>query len=413
MSVFVINQRGEPLMPCSNRKSRLLLKEGKAIIYSYLPFTIKLTFATGESNQLINIGVDTGSKHIGISLRNDDKLLQKVDIELRQDVSDLLTSRRTMRRSRRNKLRYRQARFLNRAKSKGWLPPSTIFKVNHTIRWIEKYQSKVPKSKLIIEVGNFDIAKMINPDIENEDYQKGQQLGYENVKSFVRARDNYTCQYCKKCKDVSLDVHHIIFRSNGGTNKPDNLITLCTACHKDLHSDLINPKFKKPKQYKEPVFMNIVKNVLQDYFLDVEFTYGYITTVSRRALGLAKTHANDAIAISGAEKILKDIPTVFIKQQRKKKRSLHEATARKGRKTPNTESKRNSKNTSRVKNFYLFDKVIYNDAIGWISGFTGVGGYIIDFNGNYIQETGKTYKQVSLSKLELVHHTNNWRGKII
>ena len=36
-----MNQRGEPLMPCSNKKARLLLKSGQAKIIKYNPFSSK------------------------------------------------------------------------------------------------------------------------------------------------------------------------------------------------------------------------------------------------------------------------------------------------------------------------------------------------------------------------------------
>lgn len=81
MRVFVLNKRGEPLMPCTQRKARLLLKEDKAVIYKYNPFTIQLTYATGETKQDCYIGVDTGSKHIGVAITSEDKVLFKGEIE--------------------------------------------------------------------------------------------------------------------------------------------------------------------------------------------------------------------------------------------------------------------------------------------------------------------------------------------
>ena len=58
MSVFVKNMRGESLMPCSPRKARLLLREGKAKVINYTPFIIQLTYATGETVQEVSIGID-------------------------------------------------------------------------------------------------------------------------------------------------------------------------------------------------------------------------------------------------------------------------------------------------------------------------------------------------------------------
>lgn len=119
MLVFVFNKHGKPLMPCSNKKARLLLKNGKAKIINYKPFTIQLLYGSSGYKQKVSIGVDTGAKHIGVAITSGNKVLAKGEIELRQDVSSLITTRKTYRRSRRNrKTRYRKARFLNRKNRK-------------------------------------------------------------------------------------------------------------------------------------------------------------------------------------------------------------------------------------------------------------------------------------------------------
>lgn len=417
MRVFVINMRGKPLMPCTQRKARLLLKAGKAKIINYNPFTIKLEYATGETTQRCRIGVDTGSKNIGLSVTSEDKVLFKSEVELRQDVKSNLDAKRMFRRDRRNrKTRYRKKRFLNRKRSDKWLPPSIKNRLNHTFRWIDKIRLLVPKPDLHIEVGKFDTAKMINPDINGVDYQHGQTYGFYDVRYFVFARDNYTCQVCGKSKDKTLQTHHITYRSNGGTDRADNLITVCPECHTSENHKKggifykWQKEHKKVKQYKEPPFMNILRKRIFAKYPQAVITYGSETTPKRKSMGLSKTHYNDAIVISGITTI-KENPNewLLIRQFRKKKRSLHEATARKGRKEPNRQQKRNSKNTPYYKGFYLNDKVSVFGQIGYITGFTTGGAYIKDQNGEYITTPGKSYKQVSLSKLRLISHNNNWQ----
>jgi hypothetical protein len=141
------------------------------------------------------------------------------------------------------------------------------------------------------------------------------------------------------------------------------------------------------------------------------FTYGSITTPKRKELGLEKTHANDAVAISGITEIKKNVDMIFkIKQFRKKKRSLHEATARKGRKTKNVMSKRNEKNTKHLKGFYLNDKVRLFGKIGYITGFTGTSSaYVKTMDDDYLTIPNKSYKQVSLKELTVISHHNNWQ----
>ena len=274
----------------------------------------------------------------------------------------------------------------------------------------------MPNPRLRIEVGKFDVAKMINPDIQGVDYQHGQTYGYHDVRYFVFARDEYTCQVCKK-KNGVLHTHHIVYRSEGGTDRADNLITVCTDCHT---SENHKPggilykwmkEYKKTKQYKEPPFMNTLRIWTFRKYPNAEITYGSETSHRRKELGLEKTHYNDAIAITGVKSIKENPDSVFlVKQFRKKKRSLHEATPRKGRKSPNVTQKRNSKNTKELRGWCLNDEVTCFGKRGWISGFTGTSSaYIIDGDGQYIQMPNKNYKQVTLNNVTRICHNNIWR----
>ena len=421
MRVFVKNMRGQALMPCSQRKARLLLKQKKAKIVAYKPFTIQLCYATGEAKQEVTIGIDEGARHVGIAIVSQNKVLAKGEVELRQDVHSLLLTRAQYRRSRRyRKTRYRKARFLNRKKPEGWLPPSIRAKMNANFAWIDKFYGLVPSPKLRIEVGKFDTAKMINPDIQGVDYQHGQTYGYYDVRYFVFARDKYTCQVCKK-KGKILHTHHIVYRSEGGTDRADNLITVCSNCHT---SENHKPggilwkwmkERKKVKQYKEPPFMNTLRIRTFRKYPNAEITYGSETSHKRKELCLEKTHYNDAIAITGIESIKENPEECFwIKQFRKKKRSLHEATPRKGRKVKNVEAKRNSKNTKQLNDWYLNDEVICFGQRGWISGFTGTSSaYVTNRNGEYIRIPSKNYKQVNLSDLKPISHNANWQYVVV
>lgn len=416
MKVFVKNMQGQALMPCSQRKARILLRQKKAKIVDYKPFTIQLTIATGEAKQEVTIGIDEGARYIGIAIVSQGKILAKGEVELRQDVHSLLLTRAQYRRGRRfRKTRYRKARFLNRRKPEGWLPPSIRAKLDANFAWIDKFCSIVPNPKLRIEVGKFDTAKMINPEIQGVDYQHGQTYGYYDVRYFVFARDEYTCQVCKK-KNKILRTHHIVYRSEGGTDRADNLITVCTDCHT---SENHKPggilwkwmrEHKKVKQYKEPPFMNILRIRTFRKYPDAEITYGSETSPRRKELGLEKTHYNDAIAITGVESIRENQDEWFcIKQFRKKKRSLHEAMPRKGKKIPNTKQRRNSKNTKFTRGIFLNDEVVFRGKRGWVSSFTGSSVRIWDINGDYVKMQEKSYSQVPINKIRRLSHNNGWQ----
>ncbi len=416
MLVFVKNKHGEKLMPCKPSKARKLLKQNKAKIVQYEPFTIQLLYGSSGYKQPVDIGIDLGAKHVGVAIQSGNKVISKGEIELRNDIKSNIDTRRIYRRSRRNrKTRYRKPRFDNRKRAKGWLPPSIQSRIDNTFYWIDKFVDLVPNPNLNIEVGKFDVQKMINPNIQGIDYQQGQTYGYYDTRYYVFARDNYTCQVCKK-KDKILQTHHIIYKSHGGSDRADNLITVCTDCHshKNHQEGEIFYKWmmekKKVPQYKEAPFMNSLRLRVFTKYPNANIVYGSWTTPRRKELSLEKTHYNDALVISQVEKDFIDSVGIFkIKQFRKKKRSLHEATARKGRKEPNRTQKRNNKNTKYSKGYHLNDKVKVFDKVGFISGFTTGGCYVKDIEDNYITIPNKNYKQVSFKNLELVSHNNNWQ----
>jgi len=389
----------------------MLIKTGKAKIIGYAPFTIQLKYATGEARQPILIGVDTGAKYTGIAVCTENAVLAAGTIEFRRDIPKLLITRKEYRRGRRyRKTRYRQPRYLNRARRDGWLPPSIQSRVDHTIRWIEKFKNHVPCVALRVEVGKFDIQKLMNPDISGAEYQKGDLYGYWNERLYIFARDGYTCQICHgKSGDKRLRTHHIDQRKAAGSDRAANQATVCETCHAGFHQGLIKHKFKKPTQYKDPPFMNILRRQIFNR-LECEITYGNRTLVDRQFLGLKKSHDNDAIAVSGARKIsVDDSVRFYIKQFRKKKRSLHEAKPRRGRIRKNTTSKRNMKNTPRQDGFSLNDNVRVFDKVGYISGFTVGGAYVKASDGTYITLEGKQYKQVPIKAMQLICHNNNWQ----
>ncbi|HWR25722.1 MAG TPA: RNA-guided endonuclease IscB, partial [Methanosarcina sp.] len=233
MLVFVINKNNKPLMPCKPSKARKLLIKGKAKVISRLPFTIKLLFGSSGYVQPVIAGMDTGSKVIGVCAMKNGKVLYQSEVYLREDVSGKMQQRAMYRRARRSrKTRYRPARFDNKSNSRkdGRLAPCIRSKLESHFRERNFVESILPVSEWKIELASFDIHKITNPEVFGIGYQNGNQKDFYNVKAYVLARDNYTCQHCKgKSKDPKLHCHHIIFRSNNGTDTPENLITLCNT----------------------------------------------------------------------------------------------------------------------------------------------------------------------------------------
>jgi 5-methylcytosine-specific restriction endonuclease McrA len=297
-------------MPCADVIARLLLKEGKAKVKRRCPFTIKLLYKSTEYVDSLTLGVDTGSGTAGFAVSDDaGNIYYASEVELRNDVTKNMTQRRTYRRNRRNrKTRYRKARFLNRrnSKKKGRYCPTIRSKTEAHEREMEFIKSILPIKSEVYECGQFDPAAMKDPSIRSEKkihwaYQKGAQYGFANVKAAVRARDGYVCQACKgKRKDSHLHVHHIVFRSLGGSDSPDNLITLCETCHQMVHDGKIKNNFK-PKSMASlasATQMNVIRSLLLKSHPDAIETFGCVTSENRMLLCLQKAHHVDAAVIA-------------------------------------------------------------------------------------------------------------------
>ena len=397
--VYVLNIEGKPLMPCKEAKARKLLKENKAKIYKKEPFTIQLLFMCENQTQDITLGVDAGSKHIGLSATTKEKELYAADVELRNDIVDLLSTRRQNRRTRRNRLRYRKPRFNNRVHSKknGWLAPSVEQKIQTHFKVVEDIHKLLPITKIVVETASFDIQKIKNPEIHNEEYQQGEQLGFWNVREYVLFRDNHTCQCCKgKSKDKVLNVHHIESRKTGG-NAPNNLITLCETCHKGDHNGTVElPKtIKRGMSFKDATFMGIMRwsfyNRLKEIYPNVFMTYGYITKNIRIKNNLPKDHYIDARCISGNPNAEPLGYYFYQKKVRCHNRQIHKANILKGGK------KKLNQASYLVKGFRLFDKVEFEGQICFIFARRSSGYFDIrKLNGEVI------HRSASWKKLKLL-----------
>ena len=394
--VYVINKDGQPLMPTERHgKVRRLLRDKKAKVVKRCPFTIQLLYDTTSIVQKITLGVDVGSKTIGLSATTKKKVLFEAELTLRNDIVDLLSTRRELRRSRRNrKTRYRKARFNNRKKGDGWLAPSIRQKIESHINFIGKFYQILPIRKIIVEVASFDIQKIKNSNIQGEEYQRGEQLNFWNVREYILFRDGHTCQCCKgKSKDKVLNVHHIESRKTGG-NAPNNLITLCETCHTKYHKGEISlpKKICRGMKFNDATFMGIMRwklyNTLKDIYPDVKLTYGYITKHTRIQHKLQKTHYVDARCISKNVEAASDGNVFYMRKVRCHNRQIHKMTTNKGN------YRKLNQSPYILNGFRLFDKVIYNGKIGFISARRRNGSYRVrDVFWNSISE-GITFRKL-------------------
>lgn len=373
MIVYVISMDGKPLMPTTPRKARLLLKAGRAKCIRRTPFTIKLLYKTTTYTQPITLGIDTGSSKIGSAAVNGKgDVFYMSEVEIRNDIADCMKRRAKYRRNRRNrKTRYRPARWLNRKNSikTGRFSPTMVSKLHSHEKEIAFVKRLLPITKLIIETATFDPHALKNPEVLQKKwlYQRGTNYGFANTKAFVLDRDNHTCQHCKgKTKDSSLHVHHIVFRSNGGSDESENLITLCKTCHDRLHKCEIKIKGGKAKgRLRHATQMNAIRKQLLLRFPDAEETFGFVTKEHRQIMELPKEHACDAIAIAS----LYNIETDGLLSADTMARLLRKKCTPKGdyQQTKGVRSEMRIP-TGKIRGFRKFDKVLYDGKEYFIKG---------------------------------------------
>ena len=393
--IYVLSSSGKPLMPTEKYgKVRHMLKDGRAKVVKRTPFTIQLTYDSDEFVQPVSLGVMPGYEEIRICASTEKKELYSGSVTLRKDVTGLLEKRREARRTRRNRLRYRHARFNNRVrtKKKGWLAPSIRQKIDSQVTTVKKVADILPVENVNIEVARFDIQKIMNPEIQGEEYQQG--LDEWNVREYVMARDKYTCRCCKgKSKDPILGVHHLknLLPDRKLHYNQANTITVCQTCHKGIHEGTIELKIRKGGNFKAEAFMNIsrwrlVEKLQNEYPNKVNVTYGYITKNLRIQNELPSTKDNHLLCLSGNPKAE---PTEFIYKGRKLRchnRKIYKENPLKGGIYVRKQSPKY------INGIKLWDKVEYKGQVGFIAARNRQGcGYvrIKTFDGETIKSAAR------------------------
>ena len=301
MKVYVRNQDGAPLMPCTPAKARKLLRAGKARVVARSPFTIQLGWQCEGHVQPVVVGIDKGSSVTGISCVGNGAVLLAAEIHHRRDVKEKLDTRRAHRRDRRNRKWYRPARFLNRASSKqsGRLPPSIKTNIEEVIRVVRLLP--LPISQIVVVDVQVDIARLNNPALRGSQYQDPTRLD-ENLRIACMMRDGYICQRCGK-RNCRLEAHHIVYRERGGKDSLANLLTLCQACHEKVHagtnvlrvtgvSGQLDQIAQRSMQGKTYLYTSLGASI------PLTTVFGYKTAAFRKHRGLVKSHTTDALRIA-------------------------------------------------------------------------------------------------------------------
>ena len=237
--VCVLSNSGERLMPTFRLgKVRRLLKDGKAKIVKHHPFTIQLLYSSKTNTQSIEICEDVGYNYIGISVKSQSHEYVSAQYDTLQDEKACHDSCRKLRRTRRNRLRYRKPRFDNRKRGEGWLAPSLRHKKELNVNVVKMHCAVMPITHATVEVGSFDTMLLQaiqkgESKPEGVDYQKGPRYNLATLREAVFYRDNYTCQVCgRKIADGAiLHMHHMFYWKGRHGYQLDELVTACEKCH--------------------------------------------------------------------------------------------------------------------------------------------------------------------------------------
>ena len=317
MAVFVLDKHKKPLMPCTEKRARLLLERGRAVVHRMAPFTIRLKGRVVEQSRLqpLRLKLDPGSKTTGFAiLREDEDKTEAEAVVLgelhhKPGIKDKLDSRRVSRRNRRSrKTRYRQPRFNNRSRPSGWLPPSLEARVVQTTNAVARLRKSLPISAISTEHVKFDTQLLQNPHIAGIEYQQGELAGYE-IREYLLEKWKRKCAYCGKAT-VPFEVEHIVPKSRGGSNRCSNLTLACHDCNKDKGAktaeEFGHPEIQKRANLplRDAAMMNATRwrllTRLKETSLPVECGTGARTKKQRIEHNFLKTHYYDACCVGAS-----------------------------------------------------------------------------------------------------------------
>jgi 5-methylcytosine-specific restriction endonuclease McrA len=256
--------------------------------------------------------IDPGSRTTGMAVVNETtgEVVSAGEVTHRgQQIKGNLEQRRTCRRARRQRrTRYRQPRFDNRMRPKGWLAPSLRSRVDNIVTWVARIRRWCPIRSLSLELVRFDTQALVNPAIEGIEFQQGTLQGYE-LREYLLEKWGRRCAYCQKT-GVPLQVEHIVPKARGGSNRVANLALACEPCNQ-LKGSRTAEEFGYPqvqaqalKPLKDAAAVNTTRWALYERLketgLPVETGTGGRTKWNRSTRGIPKAHWLDAANVGAS-----------------------------------------------------------------------------------------------------------------
>jgi 5-methylcytosine-specific restriction endonuclease McrA len=318
--VFVLDTAHRPLTPVHPGQARRLLTQGKAAVWRRYPFTIILRRALPTAvPQPLRLKIDPGSLVTGLAVVNDatGHVVWAGELVHRgQRIRAALLARRALRRSRRQRhTRYRPARFANRRRREGWLPPSLESRISNVLTWVRRLCRCAPIAAVSQELVRFDTQLLQHPDIAGVEYQQGELAGYE-VREYLLEKWGRVCAYCgatgvhRTGSTPPLQIEHIVPKARGGSNRVSNLALACEPCNtakgNKTATEFMHPEVQAQarRPLKDAAAVNASRwalyRQLQATGLPVEVGTGGRTKWNCTVLGLPKAHWLDAACVGAS-----------------------------------------------------------------------------------------------------------------
>ena len=325
-TIPVLDEDGTPLAPTRPSRARRWLETGKAVkCWTRGRFAVKLLNKQADQCVIpeITLNIDPGTRKTGITItietQEGAKVVSANELHHRgHKISKAMTARRAHRTNRRGRLRRRPARFHNRTRKPGWLPPSLKSILANILTNVRHLRNLFPVSRIIIETCKFDPRLMQDPDIAGKEYQQSERSKMQ-VREYILQRDKRTCQYCGQTKG-KLETDHIVPRSQNGPYRTSNLVTTCSKCNqakgnkrleeflKDDPARLRSIKAQLKKTLSSATHMNqlipLVLKGLKAVGIRFQETDAISTAYTRKRLGVSKTHANDAACLGDPDRVI-------------------------------------------------------------------------------------------------------------
>ncbi len=338
--VCVLDADGTKLMPTKRLgKVKYMLRDGRAKVVCRHPFTIQLTYNTPKRTQKLILGIDPGRENIGTAVVNEKgEVVYAAKVTTRnKDVARLVKERAEHRHaSRRGERLHKkrrakangtttdfpdgrllhccenpipvkdiinsESRFNNRKRPNGWLTPTAKHLVDTHKAVVSHISKFFPITDVAVEHNKFAFMKMENGSVHGVDFQNGRLKGFGNVDEYVRNRQDNRCHLC----DREIEhIHHILPRSEGGSDNADNLVGLCMDCHEAVHTGKkkININGFRKKYATASVLNQALLHIISELVYmfgeeHVRFCMGYETKNLRDDMELLKDHHIDAIVIA-------------------------------------------------------------------------------------------------------------------